>query len=200
MSTEINELVRQLTLLTRRVDELVKPEVPLGLSLISETVLTGNAASIVFASLPQGYRNLVLMCQVRTSVAAETDVILLRFNGDTGSNYDAQAFSVNDGTLLGVAGRAATSIGLGRCEGANSRASNFSPTQAKIFGYSLTDREKWLQALSASFGDVSADADLREEYRTGRWRSTAAITSITLLPNTGPNFVSGSEFQLYGVR
>lgn len=197
------ELSRELKLIKKRLDDLEqnRREVPLGLSLIAPPqILSGAVASVTFSDISQGYSHLTLVCQARTSVAAETDVILLRFNGDTGSNYDAQVFSVIDGTLLGVAGRAATSIGLGRCEGANSRASNFSPTQAKIFGYSLTDREKWLQALSASFGDVSADADLREEYRTGRWRSTAAITSITLLPNTGPNFVAGSEFQLYGVR
>lgn len=196
----LDDVYKQLTALQKQMDNLVKPEVPLGLSFISETVLSGTAASVTFSSIPQIYRHLRLIIQARTSVAAETDLVLLRFNGDSGANYDVQVLAINAATLTGVAARGNTSIGLGRAEGANSRADNFSPTQGWVYGYALTNREKWANGLSASFGDVSADADLREEYRTGRWRNTAVITSLTLLPNTGPNFVSGSIFQLYGLR
>lgn len=193
------DLIRRITAIEKRLDGLVKPEVPLGMSLIASQALSGSVASVTFSDIPQTFRDLNIVYQARTSVTAETDIILARFNGDTGSSYDAQVFTANNTTLSGVVGRGTTSVGLGRAEGASSRASNWSPTEARIFGYSLTDREKWVRALSASFGDVSADADLREEYRLGRWRNTAAITSITLLPNTGPNFVSGCRFQLYGV-
>lgn len=171
-----------------------------GPALISETTLSGSAASVTFSGIPQIFRHLMLMSQARTDAVAETDVVLLRANGDTGPSYDAQVLSVNNATLTGAVGRAGTFFGIGRAEGASSRASNFAPTQVWIYAYSLSDREKWLYGLSANFGDASADADLREEWRSGRWRNTTPISSITLLPNTGPNFVSGSRFQLYGVN
>lgn len=199
MNAEINELVRQLTLLTRRVDELVKPEVPLGLSFISEQVLTGTVASVTFSSIPTGFRRLLLIAQARTSAVVEADAVLLRFNGDTAGNYDRQSLTGNSATASAGGSRAQSSIQIGSCEAANSRASNFSPVSVEIFGYT-GNGEKWILSRSAVFGNVSADADLFLQVFAGRWRSTAAITSITLLPGTGPNFVAGSEFQLYGVR
>lgn len=200
MNTEIIELQRQLTLLTRRVDELVKPEVPLGLSLISSQILSGTAATVTFSSIPQSFRHLTLICQARTDAAAEADNIQLRFNADSSAIYDRQRLSANNTTLSGAAARAGTADQIGVCEAANSRASNFSPTHTYIYGYTRTDAEKNTLSHSSVFGDVSADTDLQIQFRAGRWRSTAAITSITLLPLTGPNFVSGSRFELYGVR
>ncbi len=171
-----------------------------GPALISETTLTATATSVTFSAIPQIFRHLMVVCQARTDAAAETDLVLLRFNSDTGNNYDIQALAVNNATLTGAVARANSSIGIGRTEAANSRASNFSPTQFWVYGYSRTDAEKWAIGLAANFGDVSADADLREEYRSGRWRNTTAISSMTILPSAGPNFVSGSRFQLYGVN
>lgn len=199
MSTEIDDLQRQLTLLTRRVDELVKPEVPLGLSLID--IQAGSGTSISLSSISQSYRHLLLIGAVRSSVVAENDGLLMQFNADTGSNYDWQRMSVNNATLSGAVGRATTSIQVAAIEGASSRADSFSPVLAYIYLYSQASvYEKYCMSYNTFFGNVSADADMFLQLRGGRWRSTAAITSITLLPATGPNFVSGSGFQLYGVR
>ncbi len=194
-----DELVKRINNLQRQVDGLIKPEVPLGMSLIAESVLGASAASVTISSIPQGFRNLMLVSQARTDVAAENDGVLVRFNGDASAIYDWERLTSNSATLTGVATRAATSIQLGICEGASSRASNFSPTLGYVFGYALSTAEKWTLSTNAAFGDVSADADLFLQIRAGRWRSTAAITSILFLPLTGPNFVSGSRFQVYGI-
>lgn len=175
------------------------PEVPLGLSLIAETFLSGTAASVTFSDIPQTARHLQLICQARTDNAAESDGLLLRFNGDTAANYDIQFISVNDTTVSGNGLRAQTSIQIASVEATNSRAANFSPVVVEIPGYARASVERWAISRSALFGNVSADTDQFLQLFAGRWRSTAAITSLTLLPLTGANFAAGSLFQLYGV-
>jgi hypothetical protein len=196
------DLAREITLIKRRLDEIERGrlEVPLGLSLTSSQTLSGSVTTVTFSSIPQGYRHLLLICQARTDRAAEVDGVLIRFNGDSTAIYDRQSLTANNATLTGAAARAQTSIQIGAGEAANSRASNFSPTEATIYDYASTATEKWTLSQNANFGDVSADADLFWRSFAGRWRSTAAITSITILPNVGPNFVSGSIFQLYGIK
>lgn len=194
------ELYRRITALEQWQEGFKFPEFPLGLALISEQILTSTAASVTFSGVVQTYRHLLLICQARTDRSAESDGLLLRFNADSGANYDRQGFAANNTTLTGGVNRAATSIQVGSVEAANARASNFSPVEIKIFGYARTDAEKPLFSQSVYFGDVSADTDLLMLWGGSRWRNTAAITSITLLPTVGPNFVSGSHFQLYGIK
>lgn len=193
------ELVKRLTLLERRVDGLIKPEVPLGMSLISDTTLAADAASIALSSIPQGFRHLYIFGELRSTAVAETDLILVRYNNDATAIYDLQALVVNNATLTGAVVRAGSGLGLCRCEGANSRANNASPQMFWVYDYARTTAEKWAMGLSCNFGDVSADADLREEFRSGRWRNTAAITTITIIMNSLSNIVAGSRIQVYGI-
>jgi hypothetical protein len=123
----------------------------------------------------------------------------MRFNGDSAANYDWQQLDGSSTTASASTQRGDTSLRAGACEAANSRASSFSPTDAIIYQYDNTSIEKFAIGLSGRMGDVSADTDLSIIARLFRWRSTVAITSITLLPNVGPNFVSGSIFTLYGI-
>lgn len=169
------------------------------MAFISEVVLTANAASITFSNIPQNFRHLWLACQVRSVTVSESDVLMVRFNGDSGANYDVQALVVNNATLTGVAVRGLTLVGLGPIEGANSRAANTSPVFTWISLYSNVTTEKWLMSFSCQFGNVSADADLSEDFRSCRWRNTNVITSFTLSTNSGANLVSGSRVQLYGI-
>lgn len=189
------ELTKQLVALQRQVDNLIKPEVPLGMSLVSETVLSIAAASVTFTSIPQGFRHLMIMAQARTDTAGELDTVALRFNGDTGASYDYSA--VQNGTFSAT--RAATRIVNGFCEGAGSRSNCFSFIQTYISAYSRSDMEKYMYARGGVFGDLSADADLFYISTYGHWNSFAPITSVTILNLAGPNFIALSRFQLYGV-
>lgn len=197
MPDMMEDLIRQVNSLQKQIDGFVMPELPL--KPIAETVLTGSAASVAFSSLPSNFKHIIAVLQARTDRAAETDATRINFNGDTGSNYDYSTVSGNSSTPSASVTRAAAYALIGQTEGANSRASNFSPSWFIIPGYALTDREKWAIGLTLSYGDVSADTDMTTLLRAGRWRSTAAIATITFTPNTGPNFVSGSRFNLYGL-
>jgi hypothetical protein len=170
-----------------------------GMTFISQTTLSGSVTSITFSSISGSFRHLFIECQLRTDRVSEWDSVLLRFNSDTGANYDRQQLYTSGATLGASVSRAATSMAGAVAEAANSRASNFAPGIIFIPFYKETDAEKWIMGLGAYYGDVSADTDMLSIFRTNRWRSTVAITSITILPETGTNFVSGSKVSLYGI-
>lgn len=172
----------------------------MSMAFISETVLSASAASVAFSNIPQNFRHLMLFTQARTDAAAESDNVTIRFNGDAGANYDFQQLSGSSTTAAASTVRGATSIiNFLTSEGANSRAFNFAPGVAYIIRYSVSGIEKTTLSFTGRNGDLSADTDLSVFLRFGHWRNRNVITSITLLPQTGPNFVTNSRFGLYGV-
>jgi hypothetical protein len=195
----LQQIADQITLLQRELDLVRSFERAGDLNLISETVLSATAASVTFSSIPGTFRNLLLVLQVRTDRVAENDAWLMRFNSDSGSNYDYNTAQVNNDAITGITLRAQTFLAGGNCEAANSRASSFYPSVITIPGYENTNSEKWALIQDGAFGDVSADSDMFSSWRHGRWRNTDAVTSIAFLPNIGPNFVANSIFTLYGI-
>jgi len=193
------EFVTRLTLLERKVDGLVKPEIPLGLSLIREQILLASATTVAFTSIPQTYRSLLVIHQARTDRVAESDNVLIRPNNDGTANYDVEILTGNGAVASATPLRATATSTVGLCEAASSRAANFSVGYVFFPGYTNPATEKQMIGLSGIFGDVSADTDMFVRITALRWRNTAAVTSLIFVPNVGPNFVTGSSFQLYGV-
>lgn len=180
--------------------DLLKADFVMGLVPIAQTTLTGSVASVTFSSIPAIFRTLLMVCQARTDRVAEGDSLLLQFNGDAGNNYDYILAVITTGGITTSGVIATGGINIGNTEGANSRAANWSPFEIWMPGYALADREKWAECHNAGqFGNVSAITDLNMIPRRGRWRNTAAVSSITLLSSTASNFVSGCVFALYGV-
>lgn len=171
----------------------------LSMAFISETVLSASAASVTFSNIPQDFRHLMIAASCRVDTAAERDNIAVRFNGDSGANYDTQSIFGTSATPTASATRGAASLPVGSAEAANSRGNAFGPNWIWIFQYSAAGIEKQTISFFSTFGNLSTDADLFAIFRAGNWRNLNVITSITILPSTGPNFVSGSRFQLYGI-
>lgn len=180
--------------------EILRPWFIEGWVPIAQSTLTGVAASVTFSSIPDEFRTLVLLCQLRTDRVSEVDIIALRFNGDSGGNYTWQLLRANAAATVAATQRADTELEIGLCEGASSTANAFSPSITFIDGYALSSKYKYTVTLSCKYGDVSADADIFTELRSGRWENGNAITSMVILPITGPNWVSGCIFKLYGIR
>lgn len=168
--------------------------------LLNEVEVLSSVTSVTFSNIPGAFRALVMIAQSRTDRAAESDWLGWQANGDSGSNYDRLNLGVNTAGLSSGAARGDNRAIAFPTEGANSRANNYAPGVTIWPHYGKSGREKWAICFAGGlFGDVSADADLFWVNYVGRWRSTAAITSLTLLPNSGPNIVAGSWFMLYGV-
>lgn len=156
--------------------------------LIASNVLTSSASSVTFSSI-SGYRDLVVVADGRT-VTGSSDNFVLRFNGDTGNNYNS-VWAETYGTSNWSSSSSNSSwIILGQAY------SLLQPTEsglaiASIMDYSATDKHKSVLSRAGRAGEGVT-------MLAGRWANTSAITSVTVL-TTSANFAVGSSFYLYGI-
>jgi hypothetical protein len=159
--------------------------------LIASTTLAASTSSVVFGSLPQTYRDLILVMNGSPSTNDYPTLSSL-LNGDSGANYSRIRMN---GTGSGSGGAAATSgltgLQLGSLTGIGSSTTSRSHVIANLIDYSATDKQKTaLARFSQAGSSVSMVA--------GRWANTAAINSIRVF--TGNNdFGTGTVMSLYGV-
>ena len=161
--------------------------------LIAEQTVTGiaGAASITFSSIPQTYKDLVLEMSVLQSTGSSQQS-RVQLNGDTGTNYSI--------TYLDGNGSAASS---GRLTSETSSAAYYVPSTG-----TASPIMSVLQFMSYSSGNVyktwltrTAPAAAYVSVYVHLWRSTAAITSITITTagGSGGNLLSGCTFRLSGI-
>ncbi len=175
-----------------------------GWEMIEEVIVgAGGSVSVSFTSIPGTYRTLVLAMNLRSERdgGVEYDRPYIRFNSDSGNNYDyLNLFEVGSNVDDYSAGRAANFIYVGYCENSNSRASCFSPCIIQIPQYVNTDIEKYCLCRSILMGDRSVDADLIEAHNVGAWRNTSAITSILIALGSASDIAEDSVITLYGIK
>ena len=156
---------------------------------LATTTTSGSAATITFSGFSGAYTDLIVSANY-DSVTAGNQSLNMRFNGDTGTNYSY--------TILRGSGTAAQSANSGGadsriyCGTASTGVTNIASNAIiHIQNYSNTTTYK-----TALIRQNSPDYYLMANV--GLWRSTAAITSITLY-QTAYNFINGSTFSLYGI-
>ena len=192
----IVDLNRRLTLMETRYVRLAGNPVTL-----YDTTLTASAASIDFTGIQQNFTHLQLKYSMRGDAAGVDNIAaLIRFNGDTGANYDAiYSLAIGlSGTVPVVNSIGATSALTSFVPASTAAANLFGSTAFEISDYAIGTKEKM---LFTSYGLKVGTADgskVRFGTSAGFWRSTAAITQITILPLSG-NFVTGSRATLIGV-
>jgi len=169
-----------------------------GKVLIQSQTLTGSAASITFSSIPPAFRHLELYISARTDRANTGDGIKFTFNADGGANYYSLRPSiVHSGSLTTAEQLGATSMTVVTITGDSAIANSFGVGIAKIFEYTQA-KLKHIRAYGSAFLGTSSGGLIQRDGN-GVWNSTNAITSITLAPETGPNFLTGTSVQLYGL-
>lgn len=152
---------------------------------IATTTLSSAAPSYTFSSISGSYTDLVLVAAVQNT-ANTGDEVAFQVNGDTTTNYSRTRLYGN-GTAA-ASGRA-TSVSKGAL-GINS-TTDFSVITAHFQNYSNSTTYKTVISRGSSSGFASMYASL--------WRSTSAITSITILPDSGTTFTTGTTLSLYGI-
>jgi hypothetical protein len=160
-----------------------------------QTQTIGTAvATITLSSIPQTYTDLVVVASVGNTLTSAN--MQIRFNSDTASNY-SQTTLAGDGSGAVASNRysGATNISPIEREEMSDIANTYSLSIINIGNYSNTTTYKSTLSRSSTPNSSSPGTDVQ----AGLWRSTAAITSITLLVNTG-SFTVGSTFTLYGIK
>lgn len=151
---------------------------------IATTTLGSAQSSVTFSSISGAYTDLVLVTSAKSATSDRE--LTIRFNSDSGSNY-SNTYIYGDGSSA-VSGRSSNSTTI---DFARTDQNNFWAGLLHIQNYSNTTTNKTTLSRGNSgsyvFGWV------------GLWRSTAAITSLTIGVGGGQNFASGSEFSLYGI-
>ena len=145
--------------------------------------LSSSAATITMSSINSGYRDLVLVGQ---GLASTPTGINIRFNGDTGSNYNQVVMYGDGGSAISSSNTGIAAFQPGRLD--NSTIADFI---VNVMDYSATDKHKTALIRYNSASVLTA-------ARIGRWASTSAITSFVLSLDSG-TFNSGCTFALYGI-
>ena len=162
---------------------------------LDQKLLSASAPSIVL-HVPSGpsFSALRVVWQGRSDVGTAATYMLLRLNGDSGNNYLFQTNQVNNTTQGGGnSGALNSAIEVGTLAAASATS-----------GYLGSGAFDIPDALGSTFkapsGHSTSTNSTTNSYSGtygGIWLSTAAITSITLLPLAG-NLVAGSAAYLYG--
>lgn len=151
---------------------------------IASQTLGSNAASITFSDISGSFTDLVL---VLNGTNTNDNNYLLRLNGDTGSNYSTTRLGADSSGAWSDRASNATSITL-----SNGTHTNRGLLILNVMSYSNTNVNKTVLNQSA-IGTTGVGRQV------GLWRSTAAVTSVTILVASN-NIASGTTASLFGIK
>jgi hypothetical protein len=159
--------------------------------IASTTLGAGGSTLVTFSNIPGTFTDLILVSASDTDYPFAAGVsTYLRINGDTAGNYSTT-------WLLGSGSAASSSrasndtngIYIGEFSGtANTQETSI----VQIMSYANTNVHKTVLSSSAV-------ASYFVTRQVGLWRSTAAITSVSVRAG-GYTFQQGGTFSLYGVK
>lgn len=153
---------------------------------LANITLGSSAASVTFSSISGLYRDLILVWNGKTTNLYEN--LMIRFNSDTGSNYNRVWMTGN-----GSAASSSSGSGEDRFYAMAWGLSNTDPSNGviQVMDYAATDKHK---SVLSRFNQSAIGVDAV----AGRWASTSAITSLTVF-TAASGFAAGSSLALYGI-
>lgn len=166
------------------------------MDLIAEQTL-GSAGIFDFQSIPSGYSDLLLVATVRGTLAAATTDTALRFNADSGTNYDTQRLHGEGTSASSAENFGSADISVNQIPAASATADVFGQIWLWLASYADAALNKTMVGNGASKWGV-ASGNMRSRRVGGFWRSNAAVTRVQFLESAGGNFAAASSARLYG--
>jgi len=168
-------------------------------SIATTTVGSGGTLSVDFTSIPSTYTHLQIRAIARSSTAGDQDSVAIRFNSDTGSNYAAHYMYGNGDGNAYASNSINTSSGLAMYIAGDTASANiFGAGVIDILDYANTNKFKTIRSLTGDDRNGAGDS----WFASSHWRSTSAITSISLFSGNGGErkMMQYSSFALYGIK
>lgn len=153
-------------------------------SPIATTTLGSAVASYTFSSIPSTYTDLVIVYEGSQTGNGDTRI---QYNGDTAANYSETVVKGNGSTATSARSTGANWSYIAYTDQSIGRTNII----VQIQNYANTTTYKsCLSRFNTAGSTVGAIV--------GMWRSTAAITSVTISTSAFA-FSTGSTFTLYGI-
>lgn len=162
--------------------------------IASTLVGAGGVNKITFSDIPQGYKHLQIRGIMRCSVAS--DNIVMRFNGDSSTNYTWHVLRGFGSSSAGANTVSTTGGELGWTTYSGQTASAFAAIVIDIFDYTNINKTKTFRSFSG--GDVNAAGAL-VTLGSGFWNVRNAVNTIDIIMGSG-NFDQHSRLSLYGLK
>lgn len=161
------------------------------------TVGAAGASSVTFTNIPSTYSHLQIrhISRVSNTGTVGNDNVEMRFNSDTGSNYDFHYLVGNGSSASAGNGTNQTVMLAGKPANASATSGVFGAAVVDILDYANTNKYKTVRVLTGIDNNGSGTVF----FNSNLWRSTSAITSITFLYGS-QTFTQYSQFALYGIR
>lgn len=162
---------------------------------LAEVTLSGNQTTIDLTAIPATYAHLRIVFKLRSTLSNDDDDLRVRFNADSGSNYDSQF-----GKTVGTS-RTENPLGgqsymrPGAVPAATAPSDNYCVGELTIPDYRGADQK----TLSAHGGYArgTSTSNMVTWEGMGHWRNTAAITQVSFLSSS--SMAAGSRVTLYGM-
>lgn len=164
-------------------------------SIATVSVGSGGASSVEFTSIPSTYSHLQIRAIARGTKSSTVAFLNMKLNSDTGTNYTYHLLQGDGSSAVASGVVNDTFFDWARHPAANATASIFGTSVIDILDYGNTNKFKTVRYL----GNYDANGSGYVEFRSGLWRSTNAISTITFTWDSG-NFTQYSHFALYGVN
>ena len=152
-----------------------------------------GAATIDFSSIPSTYTDLCLKISGRNT--QPSSLLYLTFNGST-SGYSYRRLYGNGSSAASDSASSTTSIAFIAFEVSTYTASTFSSSEVYVPNYAGSNNKS---VSSDEVTENNATLIVAALY-AGLWANTAAITSITLTPDSLGLFAQYSTATLYGIN
>ena len=160
-------------------------------AIMTATVDSGGTPSISFTSIPQTYKHLQIRYLANNTASANYKMSL-RFNSDSGSNYNWHWLAGDGSAASAGANDEYTAMRLSKL---NYGSTYWSSGIIDLLDYTNANKN----TTGKSLGGWDSNGSGTIELASGLWKNTSTITSIDIVPYSG-GILAGSQIALYGLK
>lgn len=166
---------------------------------LAKNVLSSNQASITFSSIPSTYTDLLLTISARSSDTSTLySGLLMQINALTAGNTYTELMGYTTGVLSTRDQFGASKMFIGFYSSDLTTSNTFGSGEIYMPNYAGSTNKSFSVTSVSERNAASADSSY-QTISAGLLSNTAAISSLTI-NFSGYNILSGSRFDLYGIK